>query len=448
MSSHHTLRGTVSSGSPLDTLRPLHRRVGCDVLPGAGPGSALRDEGPKTRSSLLNCDPTTTLPTISGPLAGRALEHGRTTSYSNIPAFGCAASAPARPHRLHRAHPRLPADPPSPTAASAAKTTITAASMSIPADGKSHTMITVQAKDVSGHDAPRLGRPGRAHHYRWNLRFSPPVGERQAHDGACTTTSHRPRPARSPLFGGRSPGRRSSARPSSPSSRPRAAATRRRPRRSAHFRSWTGWALFYFVMGVIGAHCTATLGLAWSGGVKAGRVAGAEAEGQDEAAERRTRHTLASARARSPSAVAAHAIPEPRELALPRELDELELGSCRAAAGGAALPRRASPGRCPRGSRRAGPCRRTGQRGRLRPTSQMFLSPRGSAIASCTGATSPWTNRLPRRERRQLTMREHPARRVAVHRPPLGVIEKVFVIEHHSYVVAPIASRRRRRRSL
>jgi hypothetical protein len=140
--------------------------------------------------------------------------------------------------------------------------------MVVPADGKSHTVVTVQAKDASGHD---LRGSGGVVSLTTNAGKLSPVSDN--HDGTYTTTltsstevtfaTVRGTIAGTPIvrqaFVAFVPAPSGDHTPT--------------PKAKCTVPKLKGQTLFDAVMGVIRAHCTVTFSYAYSGSVKAGRVA-------------------------------------------------------------------------------------------------------------------------------------------------------------------------------
>ena len=230
-----------------------------------GPGTVLHDVCPRSHSALLDCNHDDYFST--DPAAGSWLaEHWNAANNRFLISSGVTAPPPPPPPPA--SPPPPPPKPPSPTAASAAKTTITAASVSIPADGKSHTMITVQAKDVSGHD---LRASGGLVELTTTAGTLSPVSDN--HDGTYTTTLTSSTEVMFATVRGTIAGTpivRQAFVAFVPAPSGGHATT---PKAKCTVPKLKGQTLFDAVMGVIGAHCTATLSYAYSGSVKAGRVA-------------------------------------------------------------------------------------------------------------------------------------------------------------------------------
>jgi hypothetical protein len=229
-----------------------------------GPGTVLHDVCPRSHAALLDCnhdDYFSTKPTPNSWLA----KHWNAADNRFLISSGVTPPPPPPPPPPN---PPPPPKPPAPAAASAAKTTITAAVVSIPADGKSNTRITVQAKDASGHD---LQASGGVVSLTTNAGKLSPVSDN--HDGSYTTVLTSSTDVTFATISGKISGEtivREAFVAFVPASQTAHPPTSKAKCKVPHLKGQT---LFDAVIVVVRAHCTATVTYAYSGSVQSGRVA-------------------------------------------------------------------------------------------------------------------------------------------------------------------------------
>jgi hypothetical protein len=144
-----------------------------------GPGSKMQDVCPKTHSALLDCNHDDYFSTAAAA-NGWLSQHWNAANNRFLISSGVAPPPPPPPPPPN---PPPPPTPPPPPAASASKTTITAGERTLPADGKSRTRITVQAKDERGEN---LHGSGGSVALTTTAGTLAPLSDN--HDGTYTTT--------------------------------------------------------------------------------------------------------------------------------------------------------------------------------------------------------------------------------------------------------------------
>jgi hypothetical protein len=260
----HTL-GAVSSAAPNATPYG-HCTDDWDLMCYVdGPGTVVREVCPKSHSSLLDCDHDDYFST--SPASGSWLAHHWNTADSRF-LISNGVAPPPPPPPPPPVPPPPPPPPPPPASASGSKTTITAASMTLPADGKSRTTLTVQAKDASGR---QLRGSGGVVDLTTNAGKLSPVSDN--HDGTYTTTLTSSTDVTFATVGGKIAGS-AILRQAFVAFVPAANGGHKpAPKAKCTVPKLKGQKLFDAVIVVIHAHCTPTVSYAYSGSVKAGRVA-------------------------------------------------------------------------------------------------------------------------------------------------------------------------------